>query len=177
MGKGRDGEGVTLEKLNTLSERDAKTFFRLCCGSRHWINEMTKYRPFHSQDILFATAEDVWHKLSFDDWKEAFTHHPRIGDIKELRKKFASTAHLAEGEQAGVVRTSEKVLKALAEGNKLYEAKFGYIFIVCATGKSAEVMLDLLNARLHNYPSDEIKIAAGEQAKITRIRIEKALSS
>ncbi len=167
---------MTLDKLNSLSHRDAVTLFRQCCGSLGWAEEMQKQRPFSSLDQLYSVADKVWKTLSVEDWKEAFTHHPKIGDIEGLRKKFASTAHLAEGEQSGIAGTSEKVLKALSEGNQLYEAKFGYIFIVCATGKSAEEMLSLLNARLNNIPSEEITIAAGEQAKITRIRLEKILS-
>ena len=126
---------------------------------------------------MLSAADEVWFGLKSEDWKEAFAHHPRIGDIKDLRKKFADTAGLAEGEQSGVNQTSEYVLKALAEGNNLYEAKFGYIFIVYATGKSAEEMLATLNARLDNHPADEIKIAAAEQAKITRLRLEKMLVS
>jgi 2-oxo-4-hydroxy-4-carboxy-5-ureidoimidazoline decarboxylase len=167
---------MTLSKLNSLSPRDAVTFFRQCCGSVHWANAMAEMRPFTDASHLYSTAEEVWAKSSEDDWKEAFTHHPKIGDIKSLRKKFASTAELASGEQSGVNSASEKTLKALAEGNRLYEAKFGYIFIVCATGKSAGEMLAILNERLNNIPSREIKIAAGEQAKITKIRLEKLLT-
>lgn len=167
---------MTLEKINTLTPRDAVTLFRQCCGSLRWAQKMQARRPFGDVHELFSVAEEVWNTLTSEDWKEAFFHHPKIGDIKELRKKFAATAQWAEGEQAGVRESSEKVLKALAEGNNLYEAKFGYIFIVCATGKSAEEMLALLNTRLNNVPHEEIGIAAGEQAKITRIRLEKLLS-
>jgi len=125
---------------------------------------------------MFAVAGETWNKLTPGDWKEAFSHHPKIGDIKSLRQKFASTAQWAEGEQSGVAQTSERVLRELAEGNNLYEAKFGYIFIVCATGKGAEEMLEMLNRRLSNYPEEEIRIAAEEQRKITRLRLEKLLN-
>jgi len=134
---------------------------------------MQERRPFRDVLQLVAVADEVWNGLSPDDWKEAFSHHPKIGDIKDLRKRFPATAQLSEGEQAGLAVTAEKVLKALADGNNLYEAKFGYIFIVCATGKTAEEMLKLLNTRLNNIPSEEIKIAADEQAKITRLRLER----
>lgn len=166
---------MTLEKLNTLTSRDAITLFRQCCGSLRWAKELETKRPFSDMQKLFSAADEVWNTLSPEDWKEAFSHHPKIGDIKELRKKFPTTAQWAEGEQSGIQQSSEKVLKALAEGNKLYEAKFGYIFIVCATGKNAGEMLALLNERLNNVPHEEIKIAAGEQAKITKIRLEKLL--
>ena len=167
---------MTLEQLNSLSVGDARSEFLRCCGSKHWAREMTTRRPFRDTNELHSTAEEVWINLTPKDWKEAFAHHPKIGDIKSLRKKFGSTAQWASGEQAGIKSTPEKVVKALADGNKLYEAKFGYIFIVCATGKSAEEMLTMLKTRLDNYPNDELKIAAGEQAKITRLRLAKILT-
>ena len=164
---------MTLDELNTLSDKDARTEFLRCCGSRRWALEMSARRPFANFEELSEAADKFWESLSPNDWREAFTHHPKIGDIKSLRKKFAGTAQWAKGEQLGVDAASERTLKALAEGNRLYEAKFGYIFIVCATGKTADEMLTLLNARLNNIPSEEIRVAAGEQAKITTIRLKK----
>ena len=112
--------------------------------------------------------------MDFSDILEAFSHHPKIGaNIETLRAKFQQTAGWSASEQASVSQASDAVLQALAQGNIDYEAKFGYIFIVCATGKSAAEMLNLLQARLVNTPADEIKLAAAEQAKITRIRLEK----
>ncbi len=166
---------MTLEKLNALSPRDAVTLFRQCCGSAAWAARMETERPFRELSELHAAALHVWNGLSARDWKEAFSHHPKIGDIKSLRTKFASTAALAEAEQSGVVRTSERVLKALADNNQLYEAKFGYIFIVCATGKSAEEMLAILQGRLDNLPDGELPVAAAEQVKITALRLDKLL--
>ncbi len=110
------------------------------------------------------------------DWLEAFAAHPRIGDVDALRAKFAATAAWASGEQAGVAGASESTLRALAEGNRDYEAKFGHIFIVCATGKTADEMLGLLRERLANEPDAELAVAAAEQAKITAIRLRKLLS-
>ena len=97
--------------------------------------------------------------------------------MEALREKFASTSTWAEGEQAAVKQASQETLEALAAGNEDYERKFGYIFIVCATGKTADEMLALLQARLPNTPADEILIAAGEQDKITRLRLEKLLAA
>ena len=108
-------------------------------------------------------------------WREAFTHHPRIGDVAVLRERFASTAVWARGEQAGVAAADERTLAALAEGNRAYEARFGYVFIVCATGLKADQMLAMLNARLSNDAETEMRIAAEEQMKITRLRLEKLL--
>lgn len=166
---------MTLHELNILSKKQLIAELTKCCGSSAWVNRMLSFFPADDMVELLEDAEEQWWKCSEDDWKEAFTHHPKIGDIDSLRKKFASTAAWASGEQVGVQAASEQVLSALAEGNRLYEEKFGYIFIVCATGKSAEEMLQLLQERLNNEPEKEIEIAADEQNKITKLRIEKLL--
>ncbi|MDP2307329.1 MAG: allantoicase [Pseudomonadota bacterium] len=153
-----------------------------CCGSRRWVAAMVAARPFSSRAHLFGEAERQWWRLGDGDWKEAFTHHPRIGaDLAQLRAKYANTASWASGEQAGVSGASEEVLQALVEGNLAYEATFGHIFLVCATGRTASEMLAMLRERLENAPTDgghaaELRIAAGEQVKITRLRLEKLLS-
>ena len=128
-------------------------------------------RPFGNQPALLSAARQEWFALSKSDWLEAFSHHPKIGDREALRQRFAATHDLSEREQAGVSAASETTLATLAEGNHAYEERFGYIFIVCATGLSAEEMLALLESRLGNDPSVEIGIAAEEQAKITAIRL------
>lgn len=133
---------------------------------------MIARRPFGSRDALLAAAREEWFALSPDDWREAFSHHPKIGDREALRARFPATRHLSEREQAGVSGASDDVLEALAEGNLAYEQKFGHIFIVCATGRSAEEMLAALRARLVNDVDTEIRLAAGEQAKITALRLE-----
>lgn len=138
---------------------------------------MARERPYSSLNEMSRTAEVVWkNQVDEADWREAFTHHPKIGDIDSLREKFTSTKAWAESEQKGAAEASEEILKNLASGNRKYEDKFGYIFIVCATGKSAAEMLALLKERLENDPEDEIAIAAEEQRKITQIRLEKLLS-
>ena len=119
-------------------------------------------------------ADRIWWQLGDGDWLEAFGHHPRIGeDPEELRKKFSDTASVASGEQSGVSSASDETLNALAKRNTEYFEKFAHIFIVCATGKSANEMLDILEQRIDNPPVNELRIAAGEQAKITRLRLEK----
>ena len=138
---------------------------------------MIAARPFGSRDRLFASAEAAWRDLASEDWREAFAAHPKIGDPASLRARFAETRQWAEGEQAGALEASEATLSALAQDNQAYEARFGHIFIVCATGKTAEEMLSLLRARLHNDPDTELRVAAGEQAKITRLRLLKLLAS
>ena len=166
---------MTLAKLNALASDQARTVFIRCCGSTRWVSKITDSRPFTTVADVYNAAEQIWRGLSEHDWKEAFFHHPQIGDLKSLKEKSAATTTWAAGEQAGVKEANESVLRELAEGNRLYESKFGYVFIVCATGKSAEEMLAMLQARLNNDPADEIGIAGAEQAKITRLRLEKLL--
>ncbi len=164
---------MNVESLNAMSPDAARAALLRCCGSRRWANAMTSRRPFASADEAFAAADEIWAGLDRADWLEAFAAHPRIGDLESLRRRFASTADWASGEQAGVAGAGDDIITSLAEGNRDYEAKFGYIFIVCATGKTAPEMLAILRGRLSNDPSTELRIAAGEQAKITRLRLEK----
>ena len=167
----------SLEELNSMTGDLARAELARCCGAGRWVEGMLSHSPWPSIEVLYQAAEAVWATMERDDILEAFTHHPRIGaDLDALREKFASTASWSGGEQAGVAGADESTLVALRDGNRAYEDKFGYIFIVCASGKSAEAMLALLNARLGNDPDDELEIAAGEQAKITRIRLEKLLA-
>jgi len=142
-----------------------------------WAKMMMTHFPVDDLVELLETAEEVWFDCGEVDWKEAFEHHPRIGDLESLTKKFTSTAAWASAEQSGVQSASPQTIEALAEGNKQYEEKFGYIFIVCATGLSAEEILGNLQSRLRNIPAEELKIAADEQNKITRLRLEKLLDT
>ncbi len=167
---------MKLKDLNTLTPEHLREELKRCCGSDEWTRQMSAFFPVKNETELFLKAESVWNDLEKKDWLEAFTHHPKIGDVASLTKKFASTAQWASGEQSAVNNASQDIIAALAEGNRLYEDKFGFIFIVCATGKSAEEMLDLLQKRLPNNKDEEIIIAAGEQNKITKIRLQKLLS-
>ena len=135
---------MTLHELNTLPSQQLKEELTKCCGSSAWVDKMLPFFPAEDLVELLEDAEEQWFKCSEEDWKEAFAHHPKIGDVESLKKKFASTAQWASGEQSGVNNASTETIEALAEGNKEYEEKFGYIFIVCATGKSAEEMLAIL---------------------------------
>jgi len=166
---------MTLAELNQLDADEAAAHFLRCCGSAAWASRMTAHRPFASLDALRDDAELIWWSLDQQDWLEAFTAHPRIGDLDSLRRKFADTKAWASGEQSGVAAAPEEVLTRLAKGNDDYEKKFGYIFIVCATGKTASEMLHELEARLPNPPEEEIFRAASEQIKITLLRIDKWL--
>jgi 2-oxo-4-hydroxy-4-carboxy-5-ureidoimidazoline decarboxylase len=162
------------QRLDAASEADARDFLTSCCGSSTWVARMLGHRPFGSDAQLQAMARQEWFGLGPDDWHEAFRHHPKIGDRESLRGRFPQTAQLSAAEQRGVRAASDDVLNALAEGNRAYEERFGYIFIVCATGKSAEQMLAILRERLNNDPQEELLIAAGEQATITALRLRQA---
>ena len=166
---------MTLHEFNTLPHESLIAELSKCCGARAWVQRMLPFIPADDLVELLEDAESQWWLCNEEDWKEAFTHHPKIGDLDSLKKKFANTAVWASGEQSGVNTAKDEILNALAEGNRLYEEKFGYIFIVCASGKSAEEMLGMLDERLKNNPEDEIRIAADEQNKITLLRLEKLL--
>jgi 2-oxo-4-hydroxy-4-carboxy-5-ureidoimidazoline decarboxylase len=167
---------MTLSDLNALAPAARAEALATCCGAAAWVATLSEQFPFTSAAALYEAAERAWHNLSEADWREAFTHHPKIGDVNALKEKFASTATWAAGEQGAVQQASQDTLEVLAAGNDAYERQFGYIFIVCATGKSAAEMLALLEARLPNDPSQEIYVAMGEQGKITRLRLEKLLA-
>ena len=158
-------------RLDESGDEDARALLATCCGARRWVERMNARRPFRDRDTLLAAARDEWLALEPADWLEAFTHHPRIGDRDALERRFAATAQLSGQEQAGINTAGADVLDALAAGNRAYEDRFGFIFIVCATGKRAEEMLGLLQARLENDRRTELRIAAEEQAKITEIRL------
>ncbi len=166
---------MTIDQLNRLSEDDATASFEQCCGAAQWVERMVYARPYESLAEVIETSDTIWEECDVDDYEEAFTHHPKIGDVESLAKKFANTKAWAVGEQKGVESADRTVIEKLAQGNTAYEEKFGYIFIVNATGKSAAEMLAMLEARLKNDPKDEILVAAAEQNKITRLRLKKLL--
>ena len=174
-------------RLDALDEPAAVAAFLRCCGARRWAEAMARGRPYADEPALLAAAERAFAPLARADWLEAFSHHPRIGDRASLAARFPTTpsewpadfrgqaAGWSEAEQGGVSGAAEDVLDGLLSGNREYEARFGHIFIVCATGKSAPEMLALLRERLANDAEAELEIAAAEQRKITAIRLRKLL--
>jgi len=167
---------MTIQEFNQLPEQEAFNLVFKCCGSTEWAKQVVAKRPFDTLQNLKKYSDTVWLFSSPPDWLEAFHHHPKIGDIESLKKKFASTSEWASGEQAGVSQAATAVIEGLAKGNLDYERRFGFIFIVCATGKSAEEMLSMLLTRLKNRKEDELQIAMNEQNKITHIRLDKLFS-
>jgi len=129
---------------------------------------MAAARPFVSDDTLFETATELWRSLAPADWREAFGAHPRIGERTQHK--------WAQQEQSGTAALSRVTRAALADGNRDYEKRFGHVFLICATGLTADAMLSELRRRLTNEPAREMEIAAGEQAKITRLRLEKLVT-
>jgi 2-oxo-4-hydroxy-4-carboxy-5-ureidoimidazoline decarboxylase len=146
-----------------------------CCGSKAWVEKMLTIFPVEDMIDLFQYAEEKWDECTEADWKEAFDHHPQIGSVESIKPADEASAAWAKSEQSQVAEANDDLKEQLAEVNKLYKEKFGYIFIINATGKSAKEILAALQVRLQNSPEAEIEIAMGEQVAITRLRLEKLL--
>ena len=170
-----------IARLNALSMEEAQAELLKCCGSTNWARRMTQQRPFptggDAMRRLLDSADRVWWDLGREDWLEAFTRHPRIGEKAAAKDASAETRRWSEEEQSGTRSAREQVLAALAKANRAYEQRFGYVFIVCATGKSSEEMLALLQQRLQNDPAAELRMAAEEQRRITHLRLQKLLQA
>lgn len=162
-------------KLNTLTKTQAQQALMHCCCAPNWVAGMLKALPFENKQQVFECAQNVWEGLTEPDYLAAFEGHPQIGDLSTLSKKYAATAQKAGHEQAGMNKANEQTLQTMIALNKQYLTKFGFIFIVCASGKTAEQMLTLLEQRINNTRITELNIAASEQAKITKIRLEALL--
>lgn len=160
---------MRLAGLNALAQDGAVGELLRCCGSTAWARRMAERRPFASVDEVRQTADDIWRSLGPADWREAFAAHPRIGSTSADRQSAT--------EQSGMASASTDVRDRLACANRDYEARFGYIFIVCATGRQAAEMLGLLESRLPNAPAEELAIAAEEQRRITQLRLTRLLAS
>jgi len=164
---------MTLADLNRLPRYRAEEEFLQCCGSKGWARAMALRRPFANFDRLLQAATEIWRGLDAVDWLEAFRAHPRIGE----RRAAAPTAPAAWSaqEQAGMARAPAAVASALEEANQEYADKFGFIFIICASGKTADEMLRNLRSRLLNSREQELPVAAEEQNKITLLRLKRLL--
>ena len=161
--------------LNKLAPEEAQKELLKCCGAAHWAEAVERGRPYTSLDQLLAKASEVWCALDESDWLAAFRSHPKIGERKAANAVAAQSQQWSAQEQQGVQHAAQETIEKLAELNVAYENKFGFIFIVCATGKSSDEILALLEERLPNEPAAELPIAAAEQAKITELRLRKLL--
>ncbi len=167
---------MTLAELNSVPRYRAEAELIQCCGSRAWVRTLVGRRPFSNLERLLRAASEVWWGLDEADWQEAFGAHPQIGERKTMVCPSAQAQAWSAQEQAGMSQAGVGVTMDLEEANREYLAKFGHIFIVCATGKTAEDMLTILRARLLNSPAQDLRAAAEEQDKITRLRLEKLLT-
>ena len=166
---------MTLEELNALLPDRALDAFRSCCGASRWMMGMVAGIPYSSRDAVFAAADAVWAKLEPDDWREAFTHHPRIGERLRVAKQESQAAQWSADEQQNVSNAAAAVRAELDAVNREYEARFGFIYIVCASDRSAEELLAFARERMQNSLETELRVAAEEQRKITKLRLEKLL--
>ena len=158
-------------EIDAAAVNDARAMLQRACGSSRWVSRMLARRPFGSDAALQAAAREEWFALGEADWLTAFSHHPQIGDRASLAARFPVTHDLSAKEQAGIGGAHQDMLSELAEANETYLDRFGFIFIVCATGKSAEERLQLLRDRLRHDRATELRVAAEEQAKITALRL------
>lgn len=168
---------MTLNELNQLDDNAAYDWFEASCAAERWVNAMVNGRPYKSAADVYSYAAEVWESLTESDYRQAFEAHPMIGDVNSLRAKFANTKDTAASEQQGTAVASEETLQALHTLNHEYLNKHGFIFIICATGLSADTMLQALQTRLPNDTVSELDNAAAEQIKITLLRLTKGLSA
>ena len=164
---------MTIEQLNSFTSNVAERELLKCCGSKRWATQVSGTRPFVSLDQLIETADRVWCALEPQDWLEAFRSHPKIGEQQAAQTTAAEARAWSAEEQGGTQTAAEHTKQALADGNREYERRFGFIFIICATGKSSEEMLASLRERLKHNRETELHAAAEEQSKITRLRLMK----
>ena len=167
---------LTLAQFNNLSQEVAIAQLLICCTSSVWANKLANARPFADFDALLASSDAIWHDVQTNE-ANLLDGHPQIGNVASLKEKYRNTQSSAAHEQSGANDATDDVLEALAKANQDYLDKFGFIFIVFATGKSAQQMLDLLLARLPNDRATELANAAAEQNKITRLRLSKLLGN
>jgi 2-oxo-4-hydroxy-4-carboxy-5-ureidoimidazoline decarboxylase len=164
---------TTLPELDAMVNDRGAELLRSCCGATRWVEGMLIRRPFGTLAPMLAAAEAIWWSLDEADWREAFAHHPPIGEERSAEPQDDRARAWSSGEQAGMDGAAAELRSRLAQANTEYERRFGYICIICATGRSAEEMLAITRARLLNAPDAELRIAAEEQGKITRLRLEK----
>ncbi len=168
---------VSVAELSAMSDDRATELLTECCGASRWVAAMVARRPFKSRSAILLEADGAYASLAPSDWLEAFSHHPRIGERMSAVAQGERGSAWSVGEQAGIDRAHDDVRNELAAANREYEQRFGYIYIVCATGKTADEMVSLARARLLNEPETELRVAAEEQRKIMHLRLEKLVDN
>jgi 2-oxo-4-hydroxy-4-carboxy-5-ureidoimidazoline decarboxylase len=175
MGDAPMSEALT--RWNALSATEGAQEILPCCGSQRWAHALARLRPFADIEMLLAQSDEIWQQLDPADWDEAFSSHPRIGEKKAPESATKKSAQWSSQEQSGVSHMTEDIQSQLRRANEQYEQRFGRIYIVCATGKSAEEMLAILYRRLENDEAAELREAAEQQRQITQLRLRKWLQS
>jgi OHCU decarboxylase len=168
---------MDLDSLNAVAPDEATKTLLQCCGSERWAQQVTAGRPYAHLEALLTRASDIWWSLQPSDWLEAFRSHPKIGEKKAAETVSVQSREWSGQEQAGVRSASPETVDSLAALNRAYEEKFGFIFIICATGKTSEEMLSVLRERLENDAAHELTNAAEEQCKITELRLRKLVGN
>lgn len=163
--------------FDAMPTHEASAILETACGSSAWVSGMVARRPFGTLHRLLLVADELWWSLGPDAWREAFDHHPRIGERDVAVAQGERAQAWSAQEQSGVSSAASDVREALARANAEYERRFGHIYLVCATGKTADDMLALLRQRMANDPDTELRVAAGEQAKITRLRLRRVFET
>jgi OHCU decarboxylase len=161
----------SLTRFNGLSGDEAVRRLRACCASKTWASKVAARRPYADLVALMETADVVWHELAPADWLEAFAAHPRLGE------SGGHSPHSSEREQGRIMGAGDETLAMLAEENRRYEARFGHVFLISAAGRSAADVLAAMRQRMNNDPATEVQVAAEEQRKITRLRLESMLQA
>jgi OHCU decarboxylase len=169
-------QSATLTRWNNLPSDDAAREVLDCCGSSAWARQLAERRPFPDESSLIAASDQIWNGLQPADWEEAFSKHPRIGERKALKAASTQSAVWSSEEQQSAAGASEEIQSAVVEANRAYEERFGRIFIICATGRSANGMLEILRSRMHNDEATELRVSTEEQREITNIRLRKWLA-
>ena len=167
----------SIYRINSLPTEQAEAEFLKCCGSRRWAARMSAARPFENVEEMVITADRIWWSLESSHWLEAFDSHPKIGEKKAAAPVADQFLSWSQTEQSGMRDSTQQTMDQLAELNRQYQKRFGFIYIVCATGKSAEEMLAILRDRLDNDRAIELNNAAREQAKITTLRLNKLIEA
>jgi 2-oxo-4-hydroxy-4-carboxy-5-ureidoimidazoline decarboxylase len=168
---------LTLAQLNALPRLEAADQLRACCGSSRWVEAMLARRPFESVEHLLLVADETWRATGPEDWEEAFSHHPRIGERQAAAPVSAAASAWSAGEQRASAGSGAEGRAALAEANTAYEQRFGRIYLVCAAGRSAEELLADISERMKNDPERERGVAVEEQRKITRLRLQSLIGA
>jgi len=168
---------AVLARWNSVDQDAAETEVLPCCSSRRWARELAQARPFSDETELFQSADAIWLRLTQFDWDEAFRSHPRIGERKTAETATRQSAAWSRQEQSGVDATDAGIRAALEHGNRVYEERFGRVFLICANEKSAAEMLKALERRLQNDEQTELREAVEQQRQITQLRLRKWLNA